>query len=160
MKSDRPLRVIVLIVALFLVFQGLCQAGLFTNKSASMEPTIKVGQKIWVSGYAKGTDPSRGDIIAFNTDQGTMIKRVIGLPGEKVIVQDGLIHIAGPNEPQGKKLEEPYLGAGSKTEPNGTYEVPKGQYFVLGDNRGKSLDSRAFGCIAREKIIGRVTKTF
>lgn len=87
------------------------------------------------------------------------IKRVIGLPGEHVKIQDGNVYI------DGEKLEEDYLPAGLVTDmgENGLYNdfiVPEGTYFLLGDNRGASTDSRCFGCIPYEKIESKVAFRF
>ncbi len=84
------------------------------------------------------------------------IKRVIGLPGEHVTIKDGSVYI------NGLKLSEPYLtGNVQTTDGNGQYlfvdfTVPEGTYFLMGDNRKASMDSRKFGCIPEEKIESRV----
>jgi signal peptidase I len=86
--------------------------------------------------YSRQNDPQRGDVIIFHfllDPEQDLIKRVIGLPGETIEVQDGIVTV------NGTPLDEPYI-----TEPpsyNGTWVVPEGQYFVLGDNRNDSRDS-------------------
>lgn len=104
--------------------------------------------------------PARGDIVVV---QGggpggqDLIKRVIGLPGERLQIQDGHVLI------DGRVLREPYLQPGTSTLPGewpgpgsaGGLLVPQGQYFVMGDNRGASLDSRSFGPIPRSRIEAR-----
>lgn len=89
-----------------------------------------------------------------NSDQ-NFIKRIIGLPGEKIKIEDGKVFI------NGNELIEPYLPPNTITEGE-TYlingeeiVIPEGQYFVMGDNRGNSSDSRAFGSIGTDKIIGQ-----
>lgn len=86
------------------------------------------------------------------TEKISLIKRIIALPGERVEIKDGDIYI------NGQKLEEPYLNKDVKTESNKLNEfiVPEGHYFLLGDNRPGSSDSRIFGCIPKEKIEGRI----
>ena len=95
-------------------------------------------------------DLQRGDIIIFHfplEHNQELIKRVIGLPGESIVVQDGTVTINGTS------LEESYV-----TEPplyTGTWEVPEGQYFVLGDNRNDSRDSHQWGFLPHENIIAK-----
>ena len=98
----------------------------------------------------KNNDPQRGDIVIFtfplDPDQ-QLLKRVIGLPGETVVVKDGTVMI------DGVPLEEPYI-----SEPplyHGTWTVPEGQFFVLGDNRNDSRDSHQWGFLPREYIIAK-----
>ncbi len=106
--------------------------------------------------------PQRGDIVVFNTPPaarvrcgagGTFVKRVIGLPGETVQDQPG-----GRIYVDGRKLDETYLPAGrSSTDSDfGTWHVPNGDYFLLGDNRGASCDSRVWGPVPRRNLIGKV----
>lgn len=96
------------------------------------------------------SDPQRSDIVIFSFPSDlkqSLIKRVIGLPGETIVVQDGIVTI------NGALLEEPYV-----TDPplyNGTWVVPDGQYFVLGDNRNESRDSHQWGFLPREHIIAK-----
>ncbi len=92
-------------------------------------------------------------------NKNSFIKRVIGLPGEHVKIENGKVYI------NGEELEEPYLKEGVETtfEPNGVYLdiiVPEGCLFLMGDNRSKSADSRAFGCVPFEKIESRVLFRF
>ena len=78
-----------------------------------------------------------------------LIKRVIGLPGERIEGGDGHVLI------DGKQLNEPYLVAGVRTDDFAAQTVPPGEYFVMGDNRQNSKDSRYFGAIHRNIIVGR-----
>jgi len=117
----------------------------------SMVPTLQDGEYILVSklSYKTGV-PARGDIIVFSlpTDQRQdLIKRVIGLPGETVNIQNGTISI------NGNMLTETYIAQ----EPlyNGEWTVPTGQLFVLGDNRNNSKDSHQWGLLPMENIIGK-----
>lgn len=104
------------------------------------------------------SQPKRGEVVIFKAPQNQefdYIKRIIGLPEEKLRIQNGAVFI------DEKKLEEPYLPEatwtrGGKFLPEGkTIIIPQGQYFVMGDNRGHSSDSRDWGPVPREGIIGK-----
>lgn len=101
--------------------------------------------------------PQRGDIIVFNppisANDKPYIKRVIGLPGEAISIHDGAVYV------DGERLDEPYLGSTATRWPgrgeNFELLVPDGHVFVLGDNRNNSTDSRSFGPVEYDAIIGR-----
>lgn len=104
------------------------------------------------------SEPDRGDIIVFEAptnDGQEYIKRIIALPGEEVSVKNGKVFI------NGRELEETYIAddmetsSGSFLEEGESETVPEEEYFVLGDNRPHSSDSRAWGFVAKEKITGR-----
>ncbi len=107
-------------------------------------------------------DPERGDIVILkdpNNDQTDFIKRVIALPGEELLIRQGKVHINGHllNEPY---LAEPWVVNNEWPKPGtpggaGAAKIPAGDYFVMGDNRNKSSDSRAFGPIGRDQIDSR-----
>lgn len=124
--------------------------------SASMEPTIMTGDRVF--GYRLAylsSDPQRGDIVIFkfpDNEKELFIKRVIGLPGDTIEMIDGKIYINGSDEP----LDEPYI----VEEPVGNYgpiTVPSGAYFMMGDNRNKSADSRYWKqpFVYQNKILGK-----
>ena len=117
----------------------------------SMNPTLQDGEYILVNRLAyKIGNPVRGDIVVFSfpmDPRQDLIKRVIGLPGESISVQDGKVMI------NGLPLEEPYIAAPPIY--NGTWEVPEGQLFVLGDNRNESKDSHEWGLLPMENVVGR-----
>ena len=125
-----------------------------TVPTQSMETTIMAKDRLIGSRLAyKNTDPVRGDIIIFkypDNEDILFIKRVIGLPGEIVDIHDGNVYI------NGDILDEPYLTV--RTEGNfGPYEVPEGHFFMLGDNRNNSADSRYWKntYLSREGIVGK-----
>jgi signal peptidase I len=146
--------------------------------SSSMEPTLHCARP--GLGCEAGTSdrvlacricytlhsPHRGDIAVFKTPPaakakcgagGTFVKRIIGLPGETV--QDkpgGWIYI------DGRKLNEPYLRPDRRMQDSnfGSWTVPKGDYFMMGDNRGSSCDSRVWGAVPRKNLIGEVFATY
>jgi len=105
-------------------------------------------------------DPGRGDVVVFDTppsavqacgEGGTFVKRLIVLPGETWWMEDGIVYI------NGRRLLEPYIRSarrGHDNQPRRT--VPAGEYVMLGDNREHSCDSRAWGSVSRENIIGKV----
>ena len=106
--------------------------------------------------------PQRGDIIVFRypkNPQEFFIKRVIGLPGEKVQIKDGGVYIINKKNPDGIALDEPYLTSGVKTYGYSDNEITSlgdNEYYVMGDNRGSSKDSRSFGPVNKSFIIGKV----
>ncbi len=113
-------------------------------------------------------DPKRGEIIVFETPPaararcgagGTFVKRLIGLPGETLELRSeaGLSYVYI----NGKKLDEPYIGK-NRRDSRGpeTFSVPKGQYFMMGDNRSQSCDSREWGTVPRDNLIGKVFATY
>ena len=117
----------------------------------SMIPTLKDGEFVLVSkvNYRFGS-VERGDIIVFHfplDPQQELIKRVIGLPGDKVRVQNGSVSV------NGQVLSEPYIAAAPAY--SGEWVVPEGQLFVLGDNRNDSSDSHSWGFLPLEKVVGK-----
>lgn len=123
-------------------------------KGPSMEPTLYEGQILIVSklNYRLGA-PKRGDIVVLNDnlEHKDLIKRVIGLPGENVDIKDGFVYI------NGELLEEDYISVPTYENGFEASEVPENKYFVLGDNRPESRDSRSssLGFVERENIMGK-----
>ncbi len=121
--------------------------------SDSMAPTLMAGDKVIVDkmAYLK-SPPKRGDIVVFEDPRGggeLLTKRVIGLPGEWVLILKGTVFI------NGRPLSEPYVKHNIRERPQAWF-VPKGYVFVLGDNRACSEDSRDFGPIEIRRIRGKV----
>ena len=117
----------------------------------SMNPTLQDGEYILVNRLAyKIGSPARGDIVVFSFPMDTrqdLIKRVIGLPGETISVEDGKVLI------NGIALDEPYIAAPPIY--NDTWVVPEGQLFVLGDNRNESKDSHEWGMLPIGNVVGK-----
>lgn len=150
LMEDIILVCIVLVTVFFLKNYILLNAVI---PSGSMENTISIKDRIFGNRLAyRNHDPERGDIVIFEypDDESVLyIKRVIGLPGDTVDIRDGKVYINGSQEP----LDEPYL-----PEPMngsyGPYHVPEGCFFMLGDNRNYSKDSRLWNnpYVTREEI--------
>lgn len=128
--------------------------------TGSMEPTIMVGDRLFASRLAyRSSEPQRGDVVAFynpEDNETVFAKRVIGLPGETVNIVDGKVYINDSDTP----LSEEYLKAPDKPVGDfGPYVVPENGYFVLGDNRNKSHDSRFWkttSFVPKDNIIAKV----
>jgi signal peptidase I len=157
----------------------------FRIPSPSMVPTLEVGQRVLVNRV--GThfgDPDRGDVVVFKPPAGAdthrcgvpkspqqpcpepteqrsddnFIKRVVGLPGDELFVKDNRVYI------NGKRLDEPYIAQDTSCDnlcnlPN-PITVPPGHFFMMGDNRGESDDSRDWGPVPKKWIIGDAFFTY
>ena len=134
----------------------------FYVKGASMEPNFYDKEYLIIDEISyRFHEPVRGDIIVFRYPRNPeeyFIKRVIALPGEKAQIKDGSAYIYNQANPQGLKLEETYLPAGDKTYGLNEEIITLGanEYYVLGDNRNSSKDSRSFGPVDKKLITGRV----
>lgn len=119
--------------------------------SESMVPTLNVDDRLFVTRVYNEEKFERGDILVFESEElgEKLIKRLIGLPGDKILIENGQVSV------NGEKLIEPYIG--NEDRFNGEYEVPEGKYFFLGDNRLWSKDSRYWNdpYIDGEDIIGK-----
>ncbi len=130
----------------------------FIVRGASMEPNFEDGEYLVIDelSYRIGT-PLRGQIVIFRYPRDPsqfFIKRIIGLPGETVIIEDGHVSVQKGSE-SAMKLDESYLRPGLRTGPDATVELGSNEYFVLGDNRTNSSDSRVWGNLRRDFMIGR-----
>lgn len=145
----------IFIIALVIFFAIYFMVQSFVIQQTSMEPNLHPGQHVLVNktAYWFNRNPHRGDVVVARhpTDSEDVVKRVIGLPGDTVEVKrDGTVYI------NGKLLVEPYIVSLHPNSPSGTWIVPEGHYFLLGDNRNVSIDSRSWDSIPRDKIIGKV----
>lgn len=128
--------------------------------SASMENTIMTHDRVIGSRLAyNSSDPKRGDIVIFYfpddvTEKTYYVKRIIGLPGDIIDIKHGHVYLNNSNTP----LEEPYIKEPMETPEDLHYEVPEGCYFMLGDNRNSSADSRYWHntFVKKEKIVAKV----
>jgi signal peptidase I len=153
-------RVVLIAFVIMLGFR-LFIAEPFIVSGSSMVPTFHNREYLIINkiGY-RLHQPDRGDVIVFKYPRDTsqyFIKRVIGLPGEKVKVADGHVIIYNSQHPQGSVLNEPYLPDQTKTlGGEGTVSLGNEEYFVLGDNRQASSDSRVWGILPKNDIVGKV----
>lgn len=153
----------------------------FRIPSESMVPTLKIGQRVLVNRLAG--DPERGDVLVFKPPKGAeastcgvsssgaqpcpestpgkaetyYIKRVVGLPGDRLAVKQGRVYIGG------KIQDEPFVNpdaqCGICNMPD-EIVIPEGQYYMMGDNRGQSSDSRVWGPVPKDNIIGKAFATY
>jgi signal peptidase I len=178
---------LVVIVAVALGLALLIQAFLvkpFRIPSESMEPTLTVGQRVLVDRVSpRFGDPSRGDILVFKPPKGAdqdvcganqhpgqacpaptkdrsdtnFIKRVVGMPGDHLKVLGGYVYI------NGRKLNEPYVKPSATCDTCNLPQditIPPGHFFMMGDNRGNSDDSRVWGPVPKKWIIGGAFFTY
>ena len=160
-----PLRRTVRAVLPTVRFTLLCAAIFFGLRTAaptyaidgeSMSPTFHTGNRVILNGAYRFGSPERGDIVVFQPPyqaEEPYIKRVIGLPGDQISIHGGTVFL------NGVVLAEGYIS----DDPTGCFHilwcdliVPEGQVYVLGDNRGNSSDSRVFGPVDIDRIIGGV----
>ncbi|MDQ3963251.1 MAG: signal peptidase I [Actinomycetota bacterium] len=179
--KELPVLIVIAFAIALLIKTFLLQA--FFIPSASMEPTLLIGDRVLVEkvSYRLG-DADRGDVVVFEKDVAALInpapeegdpfyvdvvnafkelfgfptgskqdfiKRVIGIGGDVVEGRDGHVFV------NGDELEEPYLPEETTTSDFGPVEIPEGMVFVMGDNRANSDDSRGFGPVDEDKIVGR-----
>ena len=145
---------VLMAVVLFLLLNAVTSRVRVYN--ISMQPTLYECNLLVVNKFAyKLGTPKRGDIVIFHY-QGTptedYIKRVIGLPGDTVNISNGVVQV------NGQTLTEPYIAALPKY--TGTWMVPEGELFVLGDNRNLSSDSHEWGFVKQEWIVGKAVLVY
>jgi signal peptidase I len=132
----------------------------FFVRGASMEPNFQDGEYLVIDEISyRMREPRRGEIIVFQFPRNPSqyyIKRIIGLPGETVVVGDGQVTIQNEVYAQGVLLDESqYLLESVRTGGQVSTTLGEGEYFVLGDNRSASSDSRSWGVLSQEGIVGR-----
>ncbi len=173
--KELPILILAALVVAVLIKTFLVQA--FFIPSGSMHDTLLEGDRVMVNKLAyRFGDPARGDVIVFDNPQqanndgetifgalvrhvaeslglsspdSALIKRVIAVGGETIAIRENQVYI------DGVAIAEPYVKDGSRMSGYGPFTVPEGQIFVMGDNRSQSTDSRVFGPISEDTIIGR-----
>lgn len=148
---------VVVALALF-VLVYLFAAQPHQVRGASMVPNFQNGEYILTDKITyRFREPKRGDVVIFRAPKNQeldYIKRIIGLPGERIRIEKGVLYV------DDKRLDEPYLPqgalyAGTFLQEGQNIPIPESEYFVLGDNRNHSSDSREWGPIQKKDIIGR-----
>jgi signal peptidase I len=159
-----------LAVVLLVAGCGAREGRVYRMTASSMEPTLHCAQPglgclgktpdlVYAEPYGD-EDPERGDIVAFETPPraqrlcgagGVFVKRIVGLPGEKWSERDGVVRI------DRRRLAEPYVRRRDEATHTGG-RLPADRYLLLGDNRPQSCDSRIFGPVAREALVGRIVQ--
>jgi signal peptidase I len=155
---------VILALALFIVINTFV-AQLHQVYGSSMLPGFKDSEYLVTDKVTyRFREPQRGEIIIFKAPEAPhrdYIKRIIGLPGESLLIENNQLTIYNATHPQGLVLKETYLRPGTLTEgkkaiPAGVrFTIPSDSYVVLGDNREASSDSRLWGVVKRHEIIGR-----
>ena len=151
-KALRGTIYVLTIVAAVAVLIATLVLPVLQIEGTSMEPTLSNGDIVLL---AKTTRFAHGELCAFTWNNKLLVKRVIGLPGDWIEIDtDGTIYL------NGEKLEEPYVGqiAFGECDLEFPFQVPQEQYFVLGDMRENSIDSRntLIGCVEKDQIVGKV----
>jgi len=130
----------------------------FIVSGASMEETFSTGEYLIVDQLSyRFEEPERGDVIIFRYPKDPskfFIKRIIGLPGDTLTIEGNVVEITNKAHPSGLVLDEPYVKSMSQ-DTTLTEELGDGEYFVMGDNRDASSDSRMWGVLSRDKIVGQ-----
>lgn len=151
-KALRGTVYVLTIVAAIAVLIATLVLPVLQIEGSSMEPTLKNGDIVLLS---KTTDFKRGELCGFSWNNKLLIKRVVGTPGDWIEIDvDGTVYV------NGELLEEPYINniALGECDIEFPFQVPQEQYFVLGDMRESSIDSRntLVGCVERDQIVGKV----
>jgi len=148
--------VLIAVVTVFLIRTFLIQP--FLVSGASMEPNFGSGNYLIIDELTyRLREPERGEVVVFkypNNPSTYYIKRIVGLPGEKVEIKEGSVYIFNSEHPDGLRLEEEYLPFNVNTSGSVSTSLSDSEYFVLGDNRSYSFDSRSWGSLQKKYIIG------
>ena len=144
---------LILVLVVFVIFNTFF-FSIFIVSGASMDPTFEDGNWIfWNKNIYNNNSPKRGDIVVVNypgdPNNKTYVKRIIGQPGDKIEIKNEHVFI------NNLRLDEDYIPFNVGTDPNGVWTLNQNQYFVMGDNRPNSNDSRYFGPVEKRFIVGK-----
>lgn len=149
---------VIAVAAVFIVRTFLVQP--FLVSGTSMYPTFSNGDYVLTDELTyRIRPPERGEVVVFHdvSDPSTyLIKRIIGLPGERVVINNDTVTIYDKQDPNGFVLKEPYLPPGTVTSGNIDITLSSSSYFMMGDNRAVSYDSRSWGPLPAANIVGLV----
>jgi len=150
--------VIIALVAVFIIRNFLVQP--FLVNGASMEPNFHNGDYLIIDEISyRLREPQRGEVVVFhypNNESTYFIKRVIGLPGERLLIKEGKIRVFNKDFPDGFLVDEKYLPSYIQTVGEKEVVLKNTEYFVMGDNRNFSFDSRNWGPLQKAEIVGVV----
>ena len=144
---------IIIVLSIFVIFKSIFPIDIYVVKGVYMEPTFKDGDKVVTD--KTSNNYQRGDIVVMHSPRGAdkyTVLRIVGLPGEKVEIREGQIFA------NGQALQESY--AQGSTYPEQIVVLNNDQYYVLGDNRTRSVDSRLFGPVSYPMIIGKANQVY
>lgn len=160
-KTEHPFLEIVrfaLIALVIVVPIRMFIAQPFIVSGASMDDTFQNGQYLIVDQLTYHFEaPKRGEVVIFRypgDPSKFFIKRVIGLPGDTIIIEDDAVTIQNETHPTGTRLQEPYISSMTGSSER-VWQLHAGEYFVMGDNRDFSSDSRSWGILTEDRIVGR-----
>ena len=156
--SFDTIKIIVISLIIIIGIRSFVMQPFFVN-GQSMEPNFHDGDYLIVNeiGY-RLDDPKRGDVVIFhypNDPSQFFIKRIIGLPGEKIEIKNNEITVYNKEHSDGFTLDEVYLPGNATISKNYSQELKNDEYYVLGDNRVASSDSRVWGVLERHYIVGK-----
>lgn len=148
----------ILIALAIVVVLRMFVLGMYYVPSGSMIPTLEINDRVVATKMSyKLHEPARGDVVVFkypvNEEEGLdtviYVKRCIGLPGETLEIRNNTVYI------DGNPLEEDYLNVGTSMPDFGPVTIPEGEYFMMGDNRNDSSDSRVWGTVKDEYLVAK-----
>lgn len=150
-----------IIAALLAVLIRTFLLGPYKIPTGSMIPTFMIGDRIFVDKVSyRFREPERGEIIVFKyplDEKKDFVKRLVGLPGEEVQIKDGKIVVNGEPVDNERLTQNYYYNVmhSQYGEPNQVIQIPENSYFVLGDNSAHSSDSRSWGFVPKDNVVGR-----
>ncbi|MEK7162795.1 MAG: signal peptidase I [Patescibacteria group bacterium] len=150
--------VVVAVIAVVIIRTFLIQP--FLVSGASMEPNFSSGDYLLIDEISfRFRNPERGEVLVFHypgDESVYYIKRIIGLPGERLIIKNGEVVVFNKEYPAGFSVKENYLPQTTKTSGDKEVVLKAGEYFMMGDNRNYSYDSRSWGSLKKTEIVGLV----
>lgn len=157
--SFETIKIVIISIVVIVGIRSFIMQPFFVS-GKSMEPNFHDGDYLIVNEISyRFSDPERGDVIIFHYPKDPkefFIKRIVGLPGEKVEIRDNRVIVYSNDRPEGFALDEYlYIPTGTVTAGNYTAELKNDEYYVLGDNRSASADSRFWGALNKHFIVGK-----